>query len=111
MCSVREPPRSAAASSHPSNPISMPLLKCPVCGADVSDSAPACPNCGHPRSAAPAPPPGPAAPPPQSGTPAAFFIMLVGTVLVMLALVGAAGWFMYHRFQAAVHRNAGPELV
>ena len=91
----------------------MALLKCPVCGGDVSDAASACPSCGHPRSAAPAParqqqPPGP---PPQSGTPAAFFIMLIGTLLVMVSLVGAAGWYMYHRFQAAVHRDTGPELV
>ncbi|MBV9109881.1 MAG: TonB family protein [Gemmatimonadetes bacterium] len=88
----------------------MPLVKCPACGGDVSDSASACPNCGHPRFAAPMPPQ-PPAPPPQSGTPAAFFIILIGTVLAMVSLVGAAGWFMYHRFQAAVHHDAGPELV
>ena len=90
----------------------MPLQKCPVCGGDVSDSASACPHCGHPlvgRAAPPqSPPPGP---PPRSGTPAAFFIMLIGTVLVMVSLVGAAGWYMYHRFQTAVHRDTGPELV
>jgi TonB family protein len=78
----------------------------------VSDSAPACPHCGHPRFSQPqapqSPPPGP---PPQPGTPAAFFIMLIGTVLVMVALAGTVGWYVYHRFQAAVHHDAGPELV
>lgn len=89
----------------------MPLLKCPVCGGEVSDAAAACPHCGHPRSAqAPGTMQGPPAPS-RSGTPGAFFVMLIGTVLVMVSLAAAVGWYAYHRFQQAVHRNAGPELV
>lgn len=26
----------------------MPLIKCPICQADVSSNAPACPKCGEP---------------------------------------------------------------
>lgn len=38
----------------------MALLKCPDCGGNVSDSAPACPHCGRPMSAAtPVPPSSP----------------------------------------------------
>lgn len=33
----------------------MALLKCPDCGHDLSDAAPACPNCGRPNSAVAAP--------------------------------------------------------
>jgi protein TonB len=29
----------------------------------------------------------------------------------MVSLAGAAGWFVYHRFQQAVHRTTAPELV
>jgi zinc-ribbon domain len=36
--------------------ILMALVKCPDCGRDVSDSAPACPNCGRPNPGAAAPP-------------------------------------------------------
>lgn len=30
----------------------MPLIKCPDCNKDISDSAPSCPNCGRPNSVA-----------------------------------------------------------
>jgi hypothetical protein len=33
----------------------MPLVKCPDCGNDISPSAPSCPHCGRPQSAAAAP--------------------------------------------------------
>lgn len=29
----------------------MALMKCPECAREVSDKAPACPNCGHPIAA------------------------------------------------------------
>lgn len=37
----------------------MPLLRCPDCGKDLSDKAPACIHCGRPNIPAKAPPPTP----------------------------------------------------
>jgi hypothetical protein len=37
----------------------MPLMKCPVCGRDISTEAEACPQCGHPNKPAADAPAGP----------------------------------------------------
>jgi len=66
----------------------MALIKCPDCGSEVSDAAPACPKCGRPIAAPPpAPRSAPAAAPPKKNK------NLSGvTVLVVFGLLG---WFIY----------------
>lgn len=74
----------------------MALIKCPDCGTDVSDAAPACPKCGRPIAREPAQAVEASdsdAPKPRRRAPATFTITLSTFVLVALAIL-AAVWFV-----------------
>ena len=74
----------------------MALIDCPDCGKNVSDSAPACPNCGRPIAKASAPPPPQpvyVAAPKKKGVPGA---------IVLLVFIALAFWIynMAHQDEA-----------
>ncbi len=77
----------------------MALVKCPDCGKEVSDAAPACPGCGRPMAAGPAAAAAAAAPPAKpksvfSGVLLAlivFFIVIpIGGVITCVVCAGGA---------------------
>jgi hypothetical protein len=83
----------------------MPLVKCPDCGRDVSDVAPACPGCGRPVSA-PAPL-APAAPSQRSMVDVGFIVVTI------VILFGWWGWSKATKADdppAAEARQAAPAL-
>jgi TonB family protein len=78
----------------------MPLVSCPACGRPVSVHAAACPNCGHPQSL-------PAAP----ARPDRTLLVVFGAALVVVALLGGLGWFVFRQLSAnaEARRHRPPE--
>jgi len=77
----------------------MPLVSCPACGASVSDAAPACPRCGHPRPGASAARPG--ARPSQGDRSAGW--LLFGILAAFVLVVGLLGIGVYRVVQRVGH--------
>lgn len=94
----------------------MALIKCPDCGTDVSDAAPACPKCGRPiaREAAQVVAASDSdAAKPRRRAPATFTITLSTFVLIALAILTAV-WFVPpleigQNLQASCQVNGGGE--
>jgi endogenous inhibitor of DNA gyrase (YacG/DUF329 family) len=63
----------------------MALTPCPECGAQISDKAVACPQCGHPMTALRRS----AWQPFGAGWMA---ILVIGVLLVLFALIGTCNW-------------------
>lgn len=79
----------------------MGLVKCPDCGKEVSDKAPACIHCGRPKPGdRPPPPPGP---PPSKFKPDKTLNLLGG----LLLLGGLAGLMTGHAQYASLGFGAG----
>jgi hypothetical protein len=93
------------------------LIKCPECGREVSDSAPACLGCGHPLQAVqtspmPSAPTAPsAAQPSMAGSflmgPLGGLLRLVGIGAILLSLLG----FVLHGPTAPLFLILGVALV
>jgi hypothetical protein len=77
----------------------MPLIKCSECGKEISSSATACPNCGHPAAVAMSRTPEPAASSPSGhriGTLQGLFLILIVPII--------GGWFILN----SENQKAGP---
>jgi hypothetical protein len=69
----------------------MALVTCPDCGREVSDLAPACPNCGRPMAARPSPSmPPPGIPPKKSSSRTGCFVLAILAVVGLYALGSVA---------------------
>lgn len=97
----------------------MALVACPECGAQVSDSAPACPRCGHrnPAAAAAASPPRvsplPPVPPRRSSSMPgwAIALLVVGGFFGVVVLLGIVAALAIPRLAADREAAAPEELV
>ena len=81
-------PRRWGIPSVPERAPTVALIRCPDCGRDVSDAAPACPHCGRPLAnagaSAPRPAPGPAKAEPRKISTGAGCLLVV----IVFALIG-----------------------
>jgi hypothetical protein len=93
----------------------MPLVRCPDCGREISDAAPACVGCGRPApfvQPAPSYQAPPAAMPPQSPSGATGRIsgrtgayLLVATGVVLASVLGYACWYYSDAQQIPRHQK------
>lgn len=97
----------------------MAILKCPECGANVSDKAAACPNCGAPVNANAQPPQAPQQPqqpqqpwnlhPQPQGRSTTNILLIVLIAVLAVALVGGGLFFFLSKEKKASARDLEEE--